>query len=60
MREDDTTFQMMPLKDIGYVACQHTERLVLIIRLICSIEIHKSSIAEYEWPNGSYWVKAKE
>ncbi|KIK90968.1 hypothetical protein PAXRUDRAFT_150657 [Paxillus rubicundulus Ve08.2h10] len=24
-----------------------------------SIEIHKQSIAEYEWPNGSYWVKAK-
>lgn len=24
-----------------------------------SIEMHKSSIAEYEWPNGSYWVKAK-
>lgn len=23
-----------------------------------SIEMHKSSIAEYEWPNGSYWVKA--
>lgn len=21
-----------------------------------SIEMHKSSIAEYEWPNGSYWV----
>ena len=20
-----------------------------------SIEMHKSSIAEYEWPNGSYW-----
>ncbi|KAI0306825.1 enolase C-terminal domain-like protein [Multifurca ochricompacta] len=24
-----------------------------------SIEIHKSSIAEYEWPNGSYWEKTK-
>ncbi|KAH9018617.1 enolase C-terminal domain-like protein [Lactarius hengduanensis] len=24
-----------------------------------SIEIHKSSIAEYEWPNGSYWGKTK-
>ncbi|THU77161.1 hypothetical protein K435DRAFT_878195 [Dendrothele bispora CBS 962.96] len=24
-----------------------------------SIEMHKSSIAEYEWPNGSYWVSAK-
>jgi L-fuconate dehydratase len=24
-----------------------------------SIEMHKSSIAEYEWPNGSYWVGAK-
>ncbi|KAH9971337.1 enolase C-terminal domain-like protein [Lactifluus volemus] len=23
-----------------------------------SIEMHKSSIAEYEWPNGSYWAKA--
>ncbi|KAF8438042.1 enolase C-terminal domain-like protein [Boletus edulis BED1] len=22
-----------------------------------SIEMHKQSIAEYEWPNGSYWVK---
>jgi L-fuconate dehydratase len=21
-----------------------------------SIEMHKKSIAEYEWPNGSYWV----
>ena len=27
--------------------------------LICSIEMHKSSIAEYEWPNGSYWAKTK-
>ncbi|KAI0049980.1 enolase C-terminal domain-like protein [Auriscalpium vulgare] len=25
-----------------------------------SIEMHKSSIAEYEWPHGSYWVKAEE
>ncbi|KAK0217391.1 enolase C-terminal domain-like protein [Armillaria nabsnona] len=25
-----------------------------------SIEMHKSSIAEYEWPNGSYWVGARE
>ncbi|KAJ7918391.1 enolase C-terminal domain-like protein [Mycena leptocephala] len=24
-----------------------------------SIEMHKSSIAEFEWPNGSYWVGAK-
>ncbi|EGO03632.1 hypothetical protein SERLA73DRAFT_175193 [Serpula lacrymans var. lacrymans S7.3] len=24
-----------------------------------SIEMHKNSIAEYEWPNGSYWVEAK-
>lgn len=24
-----------------------------------SIEIHQSSIAEYEWPNGSHWAKAK-
>ncbi|KAJ6614544.1 enolase C-terminal domain-like protein [Mycena sp. CBHHK59/15] len=24
-----------------------------------SIEMHKSSIAEFEWPNGSYWVSAK-
>ncbi|KAI9460262.1 enolase C-terminal domain-like protein [Lactarius psammicola] len=24
-----------------------------------SIEMHKSSIAEYEWPNGSYWAKTK-
>jgi len=24
-----------------------------------SIEMHKSSIAEYEWPNGSYWTKAR-
>ncbi|KAK7466101.1 hypothetical protein VKT23_004826 [Stygiomarasmius scandens] len=24
-----------------------------------SIEMHKSSIAEYEWPSGSYWVSAK-
>ena len=21
-----------------------------------SIEMHKTSIAEYEWPHGSYWV----
>ncbi|KAG6876845.1 hypothetical protein C0993_012640 [Termitomyces sp. T159_Od127] len=25
-----------------------------------SIEMHKPSIAKYEWPNGSYWVGAKE
>jgi len=24
-----------------------------------SIEMHKSSIAEFEWPHGSYWVGAK-
>jgi len=24
-----------------------------------SIEMRKQSIAEYEWPNGSYWTKAK-
>ncbi|KAI0249944.1 enolase C-terminal domain-like protein [Lactifluus subvellereus] len=24
-----------------------------------SIEMHKSSIAEYEWPDGSYWTKAR-
>ncbi|KAH7926139.1 enolase C-terminal domain-like protein [Leucogyrophana mollusca] len=24
-----------------------------------SIEMYKESIAEFEWPNGSYWVKAK-
>ncbi|KAJ7634490.1 enolase C-terminal domain-like protein [Roridomyces roridus] len=24
-----------------------------------SIEMHKTSIAEFEWPNGSYWVGAK-
>jgi L-fuconate dehydratase len=24
-----------------------------------SIEMHQSSIAEYEWPNGSHWEKAK-
>ncbi|KAG8943346.1 hypothetical protein FRC00_011248 [Tulasnella sp. 408] len=23
-----------------------------------SIQMHDSSIAEYEWPNGSYWVKS--
>lgn len=26
---------------------------------IYSIEMHQSSIAEYEWPNGSHWAKAK-
>ena len=25
-----------------------------------SIEMHKTSIAEYEWPNGSYWVGARK
>ncbi|KAG8216896.1 enolase C-terminal domain-like protein [Butyriboletus roseoflavus] len=25
-----------------------------------SIEMYKQSIAEYEWPNGSYWVKAAQ
>jgi L-fuconate dehydratase len=24
-----------------------------------SIEMRNTSIAEYEWPNGSYWVNAK-
>ncbi|KAI0915920.1 hypothetical protein AcV5_003394 [Taiwanofungus camphoratus] len=24
-----------------------------------SIEMHKASFAEFEWPHGSYWVKAK-
>lgn len=28
--------------------------------VFASIEMHKSSIAEYEWPNGSYWVGARE
>lgn len=26
---------------------------------LSSIEMHKSSIAEFEWPGGSYWVGAK-
>ena len=25
---------------------------------LSSIEMHKSSIAEYEWPNGTYWKSA--
>jgi L-fuconate dehydratase len=25
-----------------------------------SIEMHKTSVAEYEWPNGSYWVGARK
>lgn len=25
---------------------------------LSSIEMHKSSIAEYEWPNGTYWQGA--
>ena len=25
-----------------------------------SIEMHKNSIAEYEFPNGSYWVASRE
>lgn len=25
-----------------------------------SIEMHKTSIAEYEWPHGSYWVSRRE
>ena len=33
---------------------------MLIILPIYSIGMHKSSIAEYEWPNGSYWEKARE
>ncbi len=33
---------------------------LLTVCPICSIEMHKSSIAEYEWPNGSYWAKTKE
>ena len=24
-----------------------------------SIEIRGTSIAEYEWPNGTYWINAK-
>ena len=24
-----------------------------------SIEMHKASIAKFEWPNGSYWAGAK-
>ena len=59
-REDATTCQTIPLKDIGYVTCCDLGRLVLIILFpIFSIEMHRSSIAEYEWPNGSYWAIAK-
>jgi L-fuconate dehydratase len=31
-----------------------------LMRDPCSIEMHKSSIAEYEWPNGTYWEKRRE
>ena len=26
---------------------------------VCSIEMYQSSIAKYEWPNGSYWALGK-
>lgn len=26
---------------------------------VCSGEMYAASIAEYEWPNGSYWLKRK-
>lgn len=28
----------------------------LCLTIIFSIEMHQSSIAQYEWPHGSYWV----
>jgi len=31
----------------------------LMLKLELSIEMHKASIAEFEWPTGSYWVEAK-
>jgi hypothetical protein len=59
-REDGITCQTTLLKDIGYVAYCNLGRLVLnMLFLIYSIEMHQSSIAEYEWPNGSHWAKAK-
>ena len=58
--EEGTTCRTTPLKDIGYVTCCNLARLVLIILFaIYSIEMYQSSIAEYEWPNGSHWAKAK-
>lgn len=26
---------------------------------VCSGEMYAASIAEYEWPNGSYWLKRR-
>lgn len=34
-------------------------RSPLNLRNLYSIEMHKQSIAEYEWPNGSYWMNRK-
>lgn len=28
--------------------------------VVNSIEMHKESIAEYEWPNGTYWKGVRD
>ena len=57
--KDGTTYQTTLLRDIGYVIIWRFRRCILMERTPYSIEMHRSSIAEYEWPNGSYWAKSK-
>jgi L-fuconate dehydratase len=42
-----------------FIPVVQLERLIYDPSPARSIEMHKSSIAEYEWPNGSYWRKAE-
>jgi L-fuconate dehydratase len=47
--------------DEGYrsIFVQSSFCIFLLTSSSCSIEMHKASIVEYEWPNGTYWVGAK-
>jgi L-fuconate dehydratase len=43
-----------------FVSCNLLTYSNVFFVCLDSIEMHKSSIAEYEWPNGSYWVGVRD
>lgn len=54
MKADATMSLRILTRDTGKAAlyCLHVTMLILLD----SIEMHQTSIARFEWPNGSYWT----
>lgn len=47
-------------RDIGTCFAFLHMRLAERVARVCSIEMRKESIAEFEFPKGSYWVRVAE